>query len=127
MLSARLWITIVTAAVANAVSLGVAAWVLDGFTLTLGWWVAAVVLFTVLSVVLRTLAHGGADVGRDAGRGGRGVVVDLAEGHAGGPDDQGGDGPGAPAVDVEARARHDRIGEHECERRDGQSAGDRVD
>ncbi|MBA4606967.1 MULTISPECIES: phage holin family protein [Aeromicrobium] len=56
MLSARLWITIVTAAVANAVSLGVAAWVLDGFTLTLGWWVAAVVLFTVLSVVLRTLA-----------------------------------------------------------------------
>lgn len=56
MLSARLWITIVTAALANALSLGVAAWLLDGFTLTLGWWVAAVVLFTVLSVVLRTLA-----------------------------------------------------------------------
>lgn len=56
MLSARLWITIVTAALANALSLGVAAWLLDGFTLTVGWWIAAVVLFTVLSVVLRTLA-----------------------------------------------------------------------
>ncbi|GAA3543496.1 hypothetical protein AFL01nite_29770 [Aeromicrobium flavum] len=56
MLSPRLWITIVTAALANALSLGVAAWLLAGFTLTPAWWVAAVVLFTVLSVVLRTLA-----------------------------------------------------------------------
>lgn len=56
MLSRRLWITIVTAALANAVSLGLAAIVLPGFTLTVGWWVTAVVLFTVLSVVLRTLA-----------------------------------------------------------------------
>ncbi|MCL3838678.1 phage holin family protein [Aeromicrobium duanguangcaii] len=56
MLSARLWITIVTAALANALALGLAAWILDGFTLTPGWWVVAVVLFTVLSVVLRTVA-----------------------------------------------------------------------
>jgi len=56
MLSARLWITIVTAALANALSLGLAAWILGGFTLTPGWWVVAVVLFTVLSVVLRTVA-----------------------------------------------------------------------
>lgn len=56
MLSPRLWITIVTAALANAVSLGVAAWLLAGFELTVGWWIAAVVLFTVLSVVLRSLA-----------------------------------------------------------------------
>lgn len=56
MLSPRLWITIVTAALANAVSLGVSAWVLDGFDLTVGWWATAVVLFTVLSVVLRTAA-----------------------------------------------------------------------
>lgn len=57
MFSRRLWLTIVTAALANALSLGVAAWVLPGFTLTLGWWVAAVVLFTVLTVVLRTVAQ----------------------------------------------------------------------
>lgn len=57
MLSPRLWITIVTAALANAVSLGLAAWVLPGFELTVAWWAAAVVLFTVLSVVLRTVAQ----------------------------------------------------------------------
>lgn len=56
MRSPRLWLTIVSAALANAVSLGGAAWLLDGFDLTVGWWVAAVALFTVLSVVLRTLA-----------------------------------------------------------------------
>src|SRR5690606_25947631 len=41
---------------ANALSLGVAAWLLEGFTLTVLWWVVAVVLFTVLSVALRTVA-----------------------------------------------------------------------
>ncbi|MTB88785.1 phage holin family protein [Aeromicrobium senzhongii] len=56
MLSARLWITIVTATLANALSLGLAAWILQGFTLAPAWWVVAVVLFTVLSVVLRTAA-----------------------------------------------------------------------
>ncbi len=57
MLSPRLWITIVTAALANAVSLALAAWVLPGFELTIAWWAAAVVLFTILSVVLRTVAQ----------------------------------------------------------------------
>lgn len=57
MLSRRLWLTIVTAALANALSLGVAAWVLPDFTLTVAWWVAAVFLFTALSVALRTVAH----------------------------------------------------------------------
>ncbi|WP_313407651.1 phage holin family protein [Aeromicrobium sp.] len=57
MLSPRLWITIVTAALANAVSLALAAWVLPGFELTVAWWAAAVVLFTILSVVLRTVAQ----------------------------------------------------------------------
>ena len=49
-MSRRLWITIGTAALANAVSLGVAALILPGFTLTVPWWILAVVLFTVLSV-----------------------------------------------------------------------------
>lgn len=53
----RLWITIVTAALANAASLALAGWLLPGFDLTLAWWAVAVVLFTVLSVVLRTLAQ----------------------------------------------------------------------
>ncbi len=57
MLSRRLWLTIITAALANALSLGLAAWILPDFTLTVGWWVAAVVLFTVLTVVLRTAAQ----------------------------------------------------------------------
>jgi hypothetical protein len=57
MLSRRLWITIVTAALANAVSLGIAGLVLPGFSLTVLWWAVAVVLFTVLSVALRTVAQ----------------------------------------------------------------------
>ncbi len=56
MLSARLWITIATAFLANAAALGLSAWLLDDFTLTLGWWIVAVLLFTVLTVVLRTAA-----------------------------------------------------------------------
>lgn len=54
MQSGRLGITIVTAALANAAALAFAAWVLPGFSLTPGWWVAAVVLLTVLSVLVRT-------------------------------------------------------------------------
>lgn len=57
MLSPRLWITIVTAALANAASLALAGWLLSGFDLTLPWWAAATVLFTVLSVLLRTVAQ----------------------------------------------------------------------
>ncbi|HPU12823.1 MAG TPA: phage holin family protein [Aeromicrobium sp.] len=52
----RLLITISTAALANALALGVSAWLLDGFALTTTWWLIAVVLFTVLSVVLRVAA-----------------------------------------------------------------------
>jgi hypothetical protein len=40
-------------AAANAASLAVAAWVFDRFTVRLGWFVVAVVLFTVLTMVLR--------------------------------------------------------------------------
>jgi hypothetical protein len=40
-------------AAANALSLGVAAWVFDRFDVRLGWFVVAVVLFTVLTMVLR--------------------------------------------------------------------------
>ncbi len=56
MLRRRLWVTIVTAALANALALGAAAWFLDGFTLTAPWWAISVLLFTVLSVILRTAA-----------------------------------------------------------------------
>ena len=41
------------AAAANALSLGFAAWVFDRFDIRFGWFVAAVVLFTVLTVALR--------------------------------------------------------------------------
>jgi hypothetical protein len=41
------------AAAANIVSLAFAAWVFEKFTIKLGWFVLAVVLFTVLTVVLR--------------------------------------------------------------------------
>ena len=40
-------------AAANALSLALAAWVFDRFTVRLGWFVVAVVLFTVLTMVLR--------------------------------------------------------------------------
>ena len=40
-------------AAANALSLAVAAWVFDRFDVRLGWFVVAVVLFTVLTMVLR--------------------------------------------------------------------------
>lgn len=57
MLSSRLWVTIVTAALANAGSLALAGWLLPGFDLTLVWWAVATVLLTVLSVVLRRVAQ----------------------------------------------------------------------
>ena len=40
-------------AAANALSLALSAWVFDGFAVRFGWFVVAVVLFTVLTVVLR--------------------------------------------------------------------------
>ena len=40
-------------AVANAASLALAAWIFDGFDIRFGWFVFAVILFTVLTVVLR--------------------------------------------------------------------------
>ena len=40
-------------AAANALSLGVAAWVFDRFEVQPGWFVAAVALFTVLTMALR--------------------------------------------------------------------------
>ena len=52
----RLLITITTAALANALALGASAWLLEGFTLTVTWWLIAVVLFTALSVILRITA-----------------------------------------------------------------------
>lgn len=43
---------------ANAVSLALAAWILPGFDVTTGWYLAAVVLFTALSVGLRIAVAG---------------------------------------------------------------------
>lgn len=40
-------------AAANAASLGLAAWLFEGFQVSLGWFVVAVALFTVLTMVLR--------------------------------------------------------------------------
>lgn len=40
-------------AAANALSLAVAAWAFDGFDVRWGWFVVAVVLFTVLTMALR--------------------------------------------------------------------------
>ena len=45
--------SIAIAAVANAFSLAFAAWIFDGFTFRLGWFVVAFILFTALTVVLR--------------------------------------------------------------------------
>lgn len=45
--------TIVISAAANTASLAFAAWIFEHFTIRLGWFVVAVVLFTVLTVVLR--------------------------------------------------------------------------
>lgn len=45
--------SIVLATLANIVSIGLAAWFLDGFTTTWGWFVFAVVLVTALTIVLR--------------------------------------------------------------------------
>lgn len=45
--------SIVLSAVANALSLALAAWLFEGFSVTAGWFVLAVVVFTVLTVVLR--------------------------------------------------------------------------
>ena len=42
-------------AAANALSLALAAWVFDRFTVRLGWFVVAVVLFTVLTMALRSI------------------------------------------------------------------------
>jgi hypothetical protein len=47
------WKSIAIAVVANAVSLGFAAWIFDGFDIRFGWFVVAIALFTVLTVVLR--------------------------------------------------------------------------
>ena len=46
-------ISILTAALANAAALALAAFLLDGFNIEFGWFVAAVILFTVLTVALR--------------------------------------------------------------------------
>lgn len=45
--------SILISAAANTASLGLAAWIFDGFDITWGWFIAAVVLFTALTVVLR--------------------------------------------------------------------------
>jgi hypothetical protein len=47
------WKSIAIAAAANTASLAFAAWVFDRFTIQLGWFVVAVLLFTLLTVVLR--------------------------------------------------------------------------
>lgn len=45
--------SVAISAAANAGSLAIAAWVLSQFTVSLGWYVVAVVIFTALTVVLR--------------------------------------------------------------------------
>jgi hypothetical protein len=45
--------TIAISAAANTASLALAAWIFDRFDIRLGWFVVSVVLFTVLTVVLR--------------------------------------------------------------------------
>lgn len=49
-------VSVLTAALANAAALGLAAWLLDGFDIRRWWFVFAVVLFTVLTVALRRAA-----------------------------------------------------------------------
>lgn len=48
--------SIAIAALANAASFAVAALVFSGFTVSLGWYFAAVVVFTALSVALKEIA-----------------------------------------------------------------------
>lgn len=50
--------SIAISATANTVSLALAAWLLDGFDIRLGWFIVAVALFTVLTVVLRGVVLG---------------------------------------------------------------------
>jgi hypothetical protein len=45
--------SVAISAAANAAALAVAAWIFDRFNIRFGWFVVAVVLFTVLTVVLR--------------------------------------------------------------------------
>ena len=45
--------SVLISAAANTASLGLAAWLFDHFDITWGWFVAAVVLFTALTVLLR--------------------------------------------------------------------------
>lgn len=45
--------TIAISAAANTVSLAFAAWIFDHFNVRFGWFVVAIVLFTLLTVVLR--------------------------------------------------------------------------
>ena len=45
--------SVLISVLANAASLTLAAWLFDGFSITWGWLIAAIVLFTVLTVVLR--------------------------------------------------------------------------
>ncbi|MET1038933.1 MAG: hypothetical protein ABW075_11705, partial [Aeromicrobium sp.] len=47
------WKSLAIAAAANTASLAFAAWIFGRFNIQLGWFVVAVVLFTVLTVVLR--------------------------------------------------------------------------
>ncbi len=45
--------SVAISAAANAAALAVAAWIFDRFDIRFGWFIVAVVLFTVLTVVLR--------------------------------------------------------------------------
>lgn len=47
--------SILISLVANAASFSLAAWVFDGFSVTIGWLIAAIALFTALTVVLRAV------------------------------------------------------------------------
>lgn len=49
----KLATSIVISTAVTAGSLGLAAWIFDGFDITWGWFLAAVVLFTALSLALR--------------------------------------------------------------------------
>jgi hypothetical protein len=53
--------SVAISAAANTASLAIAAWVLDGFDIHIGWFVVAVVLFTGLTVVLRGIVLGTVD------------------------------------------------------------------
>ena len=53
--------SIAVSAAANAASLAFAAWVFDRFDIRFGWFLVAVVLFTVLTVVLRGVVVGTVD------------------------------------------------------------------